>query len=326
MNWDDALSWLVIILISILILKKYFGGTHYPGKELLPGKTIVITGGNAGIGLQTALDLAKRGAKIILACRSEERGKAAETLIRSESGNRNVYFKQVDLASFASIRRFAKEIKSEEAELYALINNAGVLWTPHRFTEDGFELNFGVNYLGHFLLTLLLLPLLKKAEHSRVIHIGSLVYQFGRVCFEDLNYRSRSYNWLFAYCDSKLMNQLFSNELAIRLEGSSVHSYCVDPGVAYTEIGKQSFFMGSTLYRIFCRPITWLIFKSSWEAAQTAIFCACNPSITHETGLAYAECESFKPKLYDRDYEIGRQLWDVSVKLTNFDDTTDSCL
>jgi retinol dehydrogenase-12 len=167
-------------LAGLIFLSKrfYFEGGRCVSKARLDGKTAIITGSNTGIGKETALDLAKRGARVILACRDVDKANQAASEIRKRSGNGNVHVEKLDLASFDSIRSFASRINSQEARLDILINNAGIMLCPFWKTNDGFEMQFGVNHLGHFLLTNLLLDKLKQApEQARIVNVSALAYE-----------------------------------------------------------------------------------------------------------------------------------------------------
>ncbi|XP_059811457.1 retinol dehydrogenase 12 isoform X2 [Hypanus sabinus] len=183
----------------------------------LDGKTVVITGANTGIGKETARDLAQRGARVILACRDLTKAEAAAQDIREDTGSKQVIVRELDLANTRSIYQFAENIIKEEKVLNILINNAGVMMCPFMKTSDGFEMQFGVNHLGHFLLTFLLLDHLKKSSPARIINLSSLAHGFGRINFKDLH-SENSYDGGSAYCQSKLANILFTRELAKRLK------------------------------------------------------------------------------------------------------------
>ena len=169
----------------------FINGRHCPSKLRIDGKTVIITGGNTGIGKETALELARRGGRVIIACRTKSRGEAAVSDIRRKSGNDSVFFRSLDLASSDSIRKFSKEILEAEPHIDILILNAGVMFTPYQLTEDGFEMQFGVNHLGHFLLTHLLLDRLKESAPSRVVVVSSLAHKIGRLDFNDMMWSKR---------------------------------------------------------------------------------------------------------------------------------------
>ena len=231
-------AWLLVFTFSVYIVKQTTRGAYFNGPELLKGKTVIVTGANSGIGFETAIEIAKRQANLILACRDIYRGTDAVKKIIDLSFNRNVKFRQLDLASLSSIRKFADIIKKEEQSLYGLVNNAGIFWCPLQWTEDGFEANFGVNHLGHFLLTLLLLPLLdKNQDGSRLVTVASLMHMFGRIDIDDLNYEKKPYNFVRAYSASKLANVLFIKFLKQNLKSQNIKVFCVDPGIVHSDIG-----------------------------------------------------------------------------------------
>ena len=232
---------------TIYLMKKYFGGGVCHSKTVLTGKTAIITGANTGIGLETAIDFAKRGCRVILACRNVEKGQAAVEKVKERANvSEDVIFVQLDLASLQSVRKFAAEILEGEAHIDLLINNAGVMMSPYTLTNDGFELQFGVNHLAHFLLANLLLECMKESPEARIVNLSSLGHRFGKINFDDLK-SERSYNPLTAYGQSKLANILFTYQLAKRLEGTSVSTYSVHPGSVRTELGRHiNFFIVSS--------------------------------------------------------------------------------
>lgn len=204
----------------------------------LTGKTAIVTGANTGIGLETAVDLARRGARVILACRSEEKGERASQEVKTRTQNTDVVFVKVDLSSLRSVRAFSTKILDEEPQIDILVNNAGVMDPPYTKTEDGFELQFGVNHLSHFLLTNLLLKRMKEAPSARVVNVSSCAHARGKINFDDLQ-SERNYSPHGAYQQSKLANILFTRSLALRLEGSNVRTYSLHPGVIQTELVRH---------------------------------------------------------------------------------------
>jgi len=222
------------------------------------------------------------------------------------------------LSSLESVRTFADAMKTELESLYALVNNAGVFWCPYLLTKDGYEMNFGVNHLGHFLLTLLLLPLLRREKDgARIVTVASMMCMFGDLKFDDLYFVRRGYNFVRAYSDSKLANVLFTRELSKRLKHTNVKTYCVNPGTVYTDIGRDSFFMGSLVYRVFCRPLTWLLFKDAWGGAQTSVYCVCAQGVEGESGMMYSDCKQRSLWWNVYDEKVSDQLWDMSLNLTS---------
>ena len=245
LEWPyNILLWTITAGIILYMLRQHFAGGVCRSKALLDGKTVIITGGNTGIGKEAAIDLAKRKARVILACRSEEKGKKAEVDIRRESESSNVHFRQLDLASFESIRKFAKEVLSEESRIDILINNAGVMYCAYGKTVDGFETQFGVNHLGHFLLTNLLLDKIKQAPEGRIIVVSSIGHAYATKLDLDTINSEAHYNPYDAYHKSKLANVLFTKALAKRLSDTSVTVNSLHPGFVDTELQRHSTAVG----------------------------------------------------------------------------------
>ena len=233
--------------IGVLLLKvlNYFMGRIKGGvcqsKACLDGATVIITGGNTGIGKETAIDLAKRNARVILACRNREKGKKAVVEVRNESGNSDVHFRQLDLSSLTSVRKFAQEVLEEESRVDILINNAGIMYCSCTKTEDGFETQFVVNHLGHFLLTNLLLDRIKQAPEGRIVNVSSSAHTFSpQLNFSNINEPGNFYASHYAYPRSKLANILFTKALAKRLQGTNVTVNALHPGVVATDMNHQS--------------------------------------------------------------------------------------
>lgn len=304
-----------IALGTILILtRRYFNGGVCYSKELLDGKTVIITGANTGIGKETAIDLAKRNAKVIIACRNVERGEQAERDIKRLSKSENVHFKLVDLASFASIKKFCSQVLEEEPRIDILINNAGIMRCPYWKTEDDFEMQFGVNHLGHFLLTNLLLDRIKEAPDGRIVVVSSLAHKRAKeINFDDIN-STESYDPKIAYGQSKLANNLFTIALNKRLAETNVTVNCLHPGIIYTELGR---YMKIPLWlKILLAPIALLILKTPWQGAQTTIYCAVDKEVEGISGLYFSDCKQKQPEPQALDELAAEKLWALSVKLT----------
>ena len=241
-----ALGAVVVGGTSYYLLRKYVAGGVCRSRASLKGRTVIITGANAGVGLETAADLAGRGARVIMACRSVERGEKAAVEVRKRSGNNNVVFSQLDLASLASVRQFA-ERTLKEPQIDVLINNAGVCLPEVSLTVDGNEIHFAVNHLGHFLLTNLLLDRIKESTASRIVVVSSRMQGYSEPFdFETVNTDNNTmlYSGMLtrAYAQSKLANALFSYSLSKRLEGTGVTVNALHPGAIDTEMASGSLF------------------------------------------------------------------------------------
>lgn len=298
---------------GLLAVRRWMGGRACHSKVRLDGQTVLITGANTGIGKETALDMAKRGARVILACRDMTRAHIAADFIRQQSGNGNVLVKKLDLASLQSVRELAKDIEKNEPRLDILINNAGIMMCPKWTTEDGFEMQFGVNHLGHFLLTNCLLDLLKKSAPSRVVIVSSLAHEKGRIHFDDINL-DKDYRREKSYRQSKLANVLFGKELAVRLQGSGVSVYSLHPGVIRTELGRHLFPTLALWKRVIAMPLMMLI-KTPWEGAQTTIYCAVEENLANESGFYYSDCARKTPAPQAQDDDAAKRLWDLSASM-----------
>jgi retinol dehydrogenase 12 len=217
-------------------------GGQFKKDTKIDGKIVVITGANSGIGKETAVDLAKRGGKIYIACRDQQRANAALKEIKERSGSENVHFLQLDLASMDSIRTFSRKFHELESQLHILICNAGIMACPKGLTKDGFEMQLGTNHLGHFLLTNLLLDLLKAGAPSRVVVVSSLFHIVGKIRRSDLMGEKFYFRW-FAYASSKLANILFARELAKRLEGTGITVNSLHPGAVHSELQRHVNFL-----------------------------------------------------------------------------------
>ncbi|XP_076673240.1 retinol dehydrogenase 12 isoform X2 [Andrena cerasifolii] len=277
----------------------WFFNNNCRSKARLVGKTIVITGANCGIGKEAARDFYRRGARVILACRDMNKAKEAVDDIRKNPSRNNgtgfdgepgqLEICQLNLSNLTSVKDCAQHLLATESAIHILINNAGVFLHPFEKTVDGFETHFQVNHLGHFLLTLLLLPTIQKsAPNCRIINVSSVAHKYGDMHFENLN-MDNSYSAFKAYCQSKLANILFTKELANKLKESKINGinvYTLHPGVVRTELCR---YMDATVFRgvrIFVRMVA-PFFKTAEQGAQTTVHCAVDESAAEETGLYY---------------------------------------
>ncbi|XP_068675242.1 retinol dehydrogenase 13-like [Montipora foliosa] len=318
--WKVAgpLSSLAAAAGGIFLLRNYFSGGVCRSEAKLDGKTVIVTGANTGIGRETALDLAGRGARVILACRNVPKAQEVADEILKKTGNSKVLVKELDLASLKSVRNFARDINETEERLDILINNAGIMRCPYWKTEDGFEMQLGVNHLGHFLLTNLLLDLLQRSQPSRIINVSSLAHTRGKIRFDDLQ-SEKEYNPGQAYAQSKLANVLFTRELSKKLEDTDVIVASLHPGAVKTELGRHLSIAKSFLASMLFAPLVWLIFKTSWQGAQTSIHCAVSNDV--ESGLYYSDCKAKEVAEQGKDDAVAKKLWEVSADLVGLEST-----
>lgn len=323
---SEGLEWywiLVIVLAVVLglillgyIYRLWISGRAYKKKNQIPGKVVVITGANTGIGKETAVELAARGAKVYMACRSVERGEAARKEVIERSGSQNVYLRQLDLGSLKSIRKFAQDFIADETRLDILINNAGIMACPQNLTEDGFESQLGTNHLGHFLLTTLLLDLIKRSAPARIIVLSSLAHLYGKVNKSDLMFKDKYDPWT-VYCQSKLANVLFANELARRLKNDGVTVNSVHPGAINTELSRSLEDSYGKLARPYNKFIAPAFLKTPKQGAQTTLTVALDPDLEKVTGKYFDNSRPAKMNPLAADEELAKWLWVESEKLVN---------
>ncbi len=282
----------------------------------MKGKIVIVTGANAGLGKATAAQLSDLGATVVLACRSKERGEAALNELMCVDG-RCFDLMPLDLANLDSVRAFADSFAKKYGRLDALINNAGLLGRHRAETKQGFELTFCVNYLGAFLLTMLLLPLLERSEQGRVVMMTSVAHGWGDVRFDDLNY-TRGYNRFATYGHSKLCCLLFTRALAekLRARGSRVTINAVHPGIVATDIvvnrANDRFRWVASLMKI--------LFMTSDEGAKTSVYLACNPALDRVSGEYFYRCKIEPSSVESKNLASATRLYDVSLKLCGLDD------
>jgi NAD(P)-dependent dehydrogenase (short-subunit alcohol dehydrogenase family) len=283
------------------------------------GRTAVVTGANSGLGLHTTLELARKGARVVMACRNLDKGRAAEKRIRSEVPKADLELRALDLADLASVRAFADGLPDPCIDL--LVNNAGVMALPRRETADGFEMHIGTNHLGHFALTGLLLDRLRAAPAARVVTVSSGAHRIGRMNFDDLQTRKRYFRWT-AYGQSKLANLLFAFELQRRAAaaGLELRSMAAHPGYAATDLQSHSAFF---LERLFMKVSNAVVAQSDAMGALPSLYAATEPDLPGGTfagpdGLAEQRGHPHvvSPSGAAQDEVAARRLWDVSEELT----------
>ncbi|MFZ5653582.1 MAG: SDR family oxidoreductase [Pseudomonadota bacterium] len=266
----------------------------------MKNKTCVITGANSGIGLETARGLAHRGARVVLVCRDRSKGEAARRELIAATGNGQISLLVADLASLDQVRRLAGEIQAGCPRLDLLIHNAGLMCRERQVSADGFELHLAVHHLAPFLLTHLLLDLLRRSAPARVILVSSRLHRLARIDFDDLQCK-RSYGMLRAYGQSKLAMLHFGYELAERLRGSGVTVNALHPGTVATNIGIPG----------------WLspFIATPEKGARTSIHLACAPELEQVTGRYFANGKEARSSRRSHDRAVGRRLWAVTEKL-----------
>ncbi|KAG8444123.1 hypothetical protein GDO86_009344 [Hymenochirus boettgeri] len=313
------------VLGGAILLKDYTGGGNCPSKATITGQTVIVTGANTGIGKATAMELAKRGGRIIMACRDMGKCENAARDIRGKTLNHNVYARHLDLASSKSIKEFVQTILKEEEKVDILINNAAVMRCPHWKTEDNFEMQFGVNHLGHFLLTNLLLEKMKQTGNARIINVSSLAYIAGDIDFDDLNWEKKKYNTKAAYCQSKLANVLFTIELAKKLQGTGVTVNALHPGVADTELGRHTGMHQSAFSSSVLAPFFWFVVKSPKQAAQPSVYLAVAEELQGVSGKYFNSLKEKEPAPHALDEETAKKLWEESAKLVHLQEALREC-
>jgi retinol dehydrogenase 12 len=286
-----------------------------PVTSLVSGRTFLVTGGNTGIGLATAAALARDGGRVYIACRDPDRGQAAVTAIKSAANGATVGLLPLDLSSLASVRDCAQDFLARDEPLHVLVNNAGV-GGARGLTADGFEMHFGVNHLGHFVLTMLLLDRLKASgPGSRIVNVSSDVhYNAKGIDWESLRRATQTFAGMREYGVSKLCNVLFTQELARRLgsgpgtdtgTGADVTTYALHPGVVASDIWRR------VPWPI--RPLVKTRMITTEQGAATSLYCATSSDVTDSSGLFYDKCQAVDPNPVATP-ELAELLWKHSVE------------
>ena len=278
-------------------------------------KVVIVTGANSGIGYHMVSGYAAQDAITIMACRNVEKGiQAREKLLKKHPGSM-IHVMELDLADLESIKRFSDEILLKYETLDILVNNAGVMIPPKSLTKQGFELQFGTNYLGHFALTGYLFPLLKSTPESRIVTVSSIAHKMGEINLGDLNFEYRKYKKWTAYSQSKLANLMFATELDRRIKSAELktHSFASHPGYSRTKLQR---------YSIFWRLLN-LIARSAKKGARSTLFASTSPKAVDHVywgpcGLLEAWGGLGKSKISEKamDEKMAQKLWEVSEELT----------
>lgn len=280
---------------------------------IMQDKVVIITGANDGIGLYTAQRLAEKGAQIILTCRDERKGYNAATLIAKQTGNHKSLVIPLDLGDMNSVSTAAEFILTEHPTIDVLVNNAGVFTNDLKLTTDGYELQFGVNHLGHFLLTNLLLPALRcTRQGGRVVTVSSAAHYHGEIDFENLKGEkgSRAYNGMKAYAQSKLANVLFTKELAKRFP-NDLMANCLHPGVVGTDFANKGANTITKLIWNLYRPFA----RKPYRGADTSVYLASSPEVRDVSGRFFDQNQCVKkPAELAQNETVARNLWEYSEK------------
>ncbi len=274
-------------------------------------KICLVTGGNSGIGKSVALGLAKMGATVVVVSRNKEKGQTAVTDIIEKSGNKNVELIQADMSSQNSIHQLVNEFRARHEKLHLLINNAGVYLTKRSETEDGLESTFAVNHLGPFLLTSLLVDILKASAPSRIVNVTSDAHKGARINFEDLQGEKKFSGWQ-AYGQSKLAMILYTHGLSKKLEGTGVTVNSAHPGVVRTNFAKNNGGLVMLGFRFL-----GMFFISPESAAKRILYVATSPDLEGVTGKYFTKMHEVKSSQESYDDDSARRLWQISEQLTH---------
>ena len=276
----------------------------------MKGKVCIVTGANSGIGKETTIALVGMGATVIMVVRNKERGEKAKHEIISRIAKSSIDLMICDMSSMTSIRKFAAEFKQKYTQLDVLVNNAGAVFNSREITAEGFERTLAVNYLGPFLLSNELLPLLKGTAPSRIINLSSGLHKSGKIDLNDLQ-SAKNYKGMRDYSNAKLMVIMFTYELARRLEGTGVTANVLEPGFAATNLGKNSGSLRSAVMFKLVRPMQ----TNAKKAAETSIYLASSDEVRNTTGKCFAKKQETATAPVSYDVQLQKELWDKTNNL-----------
>ncbi|XP_050310151.1 retinol dehydrogenase 14 [Anthonomus grandis grandis] len=305
--------------LTVVALVKFYNVVtcgYFKSRVKMDGKTVIVTGASGGIGKETVRELAKRGARVILACRNLDKAQKVRDEIAEETKNESLIVKKLDLSSLKSVREFAEDILQSEQRLDVLIHNAGTAEKKLIKTEDGLELTMATNHFGPFLLTHLLIDLLKRSAPARIVVVASSLYQLTSL---DLNNINPSSSWFppWIYYPSKYANICFTLELARRLEGTGVTANCLHPGL-----------IDSGIWRNVPVPLNWptnliakCFFKTPQQGCQTTVMLACSDELKEVTGKYFMDCKEHTLNRGVSDVSKAKKLWELSEELVKLKPT-----
>ncbi len=277
----------------------------------LKSKTVLVTGSNSGIGLEACVKLASMGANLVMVARDRAKGEAAAADVERRARAKRPSLMLCDLASQKSIRALADEFRKSHSRLHILVNNAGSVSENRELTEDGIERTLAVNHLGCFLLTNLLLDLLKESAPARVVNVASIAHKTGTMDFDDLGFE-KGYLIMRAYSRSKLGNVLFTRELARRLQGKGVTVNCLHPGAVSTNIWSHAMWWAQPFL-----SIAKLFMVTPEQGGDAIVFLATSPEVEGKTGGYYEKNKLVHPSRLAQDDALAVKLWEVSAKMVN---------
>lgn len=307
-----------VVYLSYLWKTKIKQGPIYQSDKSLKGKTVFLTGGNAGIGKHTAVEIAKRGARLIMASRNTAKSEMVKKEIIETTGNSNIRVVKLDLEDFESVRRVTADIISTEEYIDYLINNAGAMFLKG-LTTKGHGRVFAVNHLGHFLLTNLLLDKLKAQSVERpvrIINLSSGAYKVGSLDFNNLHYDPDGFfQNVKVYSDSKLANIYFTRELNKRIKSYNITTYSVHPGIIYSELFTNI----PTFYMPFVYLMSYPVLRPTEYGIQTTLFAVLDDDITKHSGKYLSDCAVEKLWSHASNDELGAKLWEESLKMIEWD-------
>lgn len=275
----------------------------------MKNKLCVITGANSGIGFETTKELAAQGAFVVMVCRNEEKAEAARKAIINEIPDAGLTIVLCDFASMDDIRSAAGDISAQYEKIDVLINNHGFIAKEYDTTVDGLEQTFGVNHIGYFLFTNLLLPQVKAAGKARIINVASTAHRRGEFNPQNIQLKTGYDNWK-AYGNSKLFNILFTKELAERLKDTEVTANCLHPGVIASNFGQSSTWLVKVFYKL-AGPLM----KNNRQGAETTIYLATSPEVEDVSGAYFSNKKVATPSRIARDSEAAKKLWEISEEI-----------
>ncbi|MCJ7625668.1 MAG: SDR family oxidoreductase [Anaerolineaceae bacterium] len=273
-------------------------------------KVCMVTGATSGIGLVTAQELASMGAKIVIVGRNSQKGEQIVAAIKEATGNSHVELMLADLSEQSQIRKLVSDFKQRYDRLNVLVNNAGAMFLRRIISPDGFEMTFAVNYLNYFLLTSLLLDVLKSSAPARIVNVASRSHEGKLLDFDDLQ-SEKKYQGMDVYGKSKLGNIYFTYELARRLEGSNVTVNSLHPGFVATNMGTNNGWFVKLFW-----PLLGLFAVKPQEGARTSIYLASSPEVEGVSGKYFMECKEVPSSSQSYDEDTARRLWQISEELT----------